>query len=72
MQTLKILLWQELVLALGSALGVLEGCEEYAQTVDLYSLALQQHLEQTRAELLEHSEYHVGSVDRAEMSGRVP
>ena len=37
MQSLQVLLRQELVLALGTALGILEGSEEDAQTVDLHS-----------------------------------
>ena len=65
MQSLQVLAYVKLLLAVGTALLVLDGSEEGAQTVNLHALALQQHLYQTTAELLQHTEHHVGGVDTA-------
>ena len=62
-QGFQVLGWREILLSQGSAGLVLQGCEEDAQTVDLYSFRVQQHLQQTASEFLQHSEYHVWGVD---------
>ena len=62
MQRLQVLLGAEVLLLQGSTFLILEGGEENSQTINLHSLALQQHLQQTRAELLQHTKHHVGGV----------
>ena len=52
------------VLLLGRAtLGVLEGAVERAEALNLHLLRLQQHLQQTAAELLQHTIDDIGGVD---------
>ena len=64
-QSLQARVHAELVSTLGAALRVLDGAVERAQALNLHSLRLQQHLNQTAAELLQHAVHHVGRVDRA-------
>ena len=63
MQALQVLLGREVLLLGCTASLILQGCEEYTQTVNLHSLRIQEHLQQTAAELLQHSEHHVGCID---------
>ena len=63
MQGLQVLGWREILLLQGSTFLVLDGGEEDAQTVDLYSFRVQEHFQQTASEFLQHSEYHVWGVD---------
>lgn len=59
MESLQVLTHIKLFL-LGSTAGlILQGSEEGAQTVDLHSLALQQHLNQAATELLQHTKYYI-------------
>ena len=58
-ESLQVLTHIKLLL-LGSTAGlILQGGEEGAQTVDLHSLALQQHLHQTATELLQHTKHYI-------------
>ena len=59
MESLQVLTHIKLLL-LGSTAGlILQGSEEGTQSVDLHSLALQQHLNQTATELLKHTKYYI-------------
>ena len=53
------------VLFLRVAAAALNGTVERAQAVNLHPLRVEQHLNQARAELLQHAEHHVGGVDAA-------
>ena len=58
-ESLQVLTHIKLLL-LGSTAGlILQGSEEGTQSVDLHSLALQQHLNQTATELLQHTKYYI-------------
>ena len=65
MQCLQVGVHVELVLLVGSALLVLDGAVEGAQTVYLHLLRIEQHLDQARTELLQYSKHHVLGVNRA-------
>ena len=68
MQALQVLLGREVLLLGCTASLILQGSEEYTQTVNLHSLRIQKHLQQTAAELLQHSKHHVGGVDASVLS----
>ena len=58
-ESLQVLTHIKLLL-LGSTAGlILQGSEEGTQTIDLHSLALQQHLNQAATELLKHTKYYI-------------
>ena len=63
-QGLDVLLHRELVLRQRSQ-TVLDGGVERAQAVNLHLLRVEQHFQQTAAELLKHAEYDVLRVDTA-------
>ena len=65
MESLQVLVHVEILLLGGSVLLVLEGAVEGAEALNLYLLRLQQHLNETAAELLQHAVNDVGGVDRA-------
>ena len=62
-QRLQVLVHVEVLLLQGSVLLVLEGAVEGAEALDLHLLRVEQHLQQTAAELLQHAVDHVGGVD---------
>ena len=55
----------EVLLLQRTVLLVLQGAVERAEPLDLYLLRLQQHLNETAAELLQHAVNDVGGVDRS-------
>ncbi len=63
MQGLEVLLHIEFLFGVCTTALVLDGGEEGAQAINLYSLTLQQHLHQTTAELLQYSKHHVGGIN---------
>ena len=63
MQGLDVLLQRE-VAGVAHA-RALDGGVEGAQSVDLHLLALQEHLDETGAELLQHAQHHVAGIDGA-------
>ena len=64
-QRLQMLANVKLILFHRAVLLVLQGAVECAKAINLHLLTLQQHLDETRAELLQHAVHHVGGVDRA-------
>ena len=71
---LQVGIRREFLLGGSTALLILDGAVEGAQTIDLHSTRVEQHLQHAAAELLEHAEYHVGGVDTAvlgDMSGQL-
>jgi hypothetical protein len=58
-ERLQVRVHTEVLLAGGTALLILDGGVEDAQSVDLHALALKQHLEQTRLKLLHDAFYNV-------------
>ena len=58
-ERLQVLAHIKLVLLQGAAGLILQGSEEGTQSVDLHSLALQQHLHQAATELLQHTKYYI-------------
>ena len=58
-ESLQVLTHIKLILLQSASGLVLQGCEEGTQTIDLHSLALQQHLNQTATELLQHTKYYI-------------
>ena len=64
-QRLEVLVHIEIILAEGTAGLILDGSIKSTQTINLHALALQQHLQQTAAELLQHTEHHIGRIQTA-------
>ena len=62
-ERLQVLVHIEVLLLQRTVLLVLQGAVEGAEPLDLYLLRLQQHLNQTAAELLQHAVNDVGGVD---------
>ena len=62
-QPLDVLL--RVVLVFRGSSRALDGAVERAEAVDLHLLRVEQHLQQTAAELLQHAVNDVGGVDRA-------
>ena len=67
-QRLQVGIWREFLLGGCAALLILDGAVEGAQTVDLYSARVEQHLQHAAAELLEYSEHHVWGVNTSVLS----
>ena len=63
MQTLHVLQNVELVLGHGATLHALQSSVEGSQSLDLHLLRVEQHLQQTTAELLHHAVHDVGGVN---------
>ena len=57
-QRLEVGIRREFLLGGSAALLILDGGVEGAQTVDLYAARVEQHLQHTAAELLQHTEYY--------------
>jgi len=62
-ESLQVLVHIEILLLQGTILLVLEGAIEGAKPLNLYLLRLQQHLDETAAELLQYAVDDVGGVD---------
>ena len=64
MQRFQVRVHIELVLGSCATLLILDGGKERAEAVNLHLLRIEQHLQQTTAELLHHAVHHVGRVNR--------
>ena len=70
-QTPDVLVYIELVLAQSTALLALDGGVEGTQTINLHLLRVKQHLQQTAAELLQNTIYHVGGINASVLANVV-